>query len=116
MGAFLDGACEGDPKLREELESLLKQPRTTTIIGTTKQDAGNGKVLSPLAQLPAELVPAEIVPAEARVARAGAGNAWRFSPGEVIAAGRYTTLVRWAAAAPARSTRRTIRSWIKKWR
>ncbi len=27
IGAFLDHACAGDPKLREELESLLKQPR-----------------------------------------------------------------------------------------
>ena len=33
-GAFLDHACTGDAKLREELESLLKQPRATTIIGT----------------------------------------------------------------------------------
>ena len=50
MGAFLDRACAGDPKLREELESLLKQPRTTTIIGTSSEDAARGKVLSPLAR------------------------------------------------------------------
>ena len=52
IGAFLDRACAGDPKLREELESLLKQPRATTIIGTSSEDAARGKVLSPLADLP----------------------------------------------------------------
>ncbi len=52
MGAFLDHACAGDPELREELESLLKQPRATTIIGTSSEDAARGKVLSPLAHLP----------------------------------------------------------------
>ena len=92
VGAFLDRACQGDPKLREELDSLLKQPRMTTIIGTTTEDAARGKVLSPLVQLPAELVSPELVPAETPVAPAGAGSAWRFSPGEVIAAGRYTIL------------------------
>ena len=49
IGAFLDRACTGDPELREELESLLKQPRSTTIIGTSCEDAAHGKVLSPLA-------------------------------------------------------------------
>ena len=39
MNAFLDQACAGDSKLREELESLLKQPRLTTIIGTSNEDA-----------------------------------------------------------------------------
>ena len=86
-GAFLDHACSGDPKLREELESLLKQPRTTTIFGTSSEDAAHGKVLSPMAYLPQELIPANI-PAE--VARTE--NPWRFSPGEIIAAGRYKIL------------------------
>ena len=87
QGAFLDGVCAGDPKLREELESLLKQPRSTTVIGTSSADAAQGKVLSPLAQLPRELIPANI-PGEA----VRAENAWRFSPGEIIAAGRYKIL------------------------
>jgi serine/threonine-protein kinase len=87
MGAFLDGACTGDPQLREELESLLKQARSTTIIGTSREDAARGKVLSPLAGLPRELVPAEI-PVEA----ARAASAWRFAPGEVVAGGRYKIL------------------------
>ena len=43
IGAFLDHACEGDPQLRQELESLLKQPRNTTIIGTSREDAAHGK-------------------------------------------------------------------------
>ena len=64
MGAFLDHACAGDPKLREELESLLKQPRSTTIIGTSSEDAAGGKILSPIAHLPRELIPADI-PVEA---------------------------------------------------
>ena len=48
IGAFLDRACAGDPKLRQELESLLKQPRSTTIIGTSSEDAADGKILSPV--------------------------------------------------------------------
>ena len=88
IAAFLDHACTGDPQLREELESLLRQPRATTIIGTSSEDAAQGKVLSPLAQLRRELVPAEY-PA-ARAARDK--NQWRFSPGEIIAAERYKIL------------------------
>ncbi|MGA2035777.1 MAG: serine/threonine-protein kinase [Thermoguttaceae bacterium] len=87
MGAFLDQACAGDPELREELESLLKQPRSTTIIGTSSEDAAHGKVLSPISRLPGELIPADIPVGAAR-----AENAWRFSPGEIIAAGRYKIL------------------------
>ena len=87
IGAFLDHACAGDPKLREELESLLKQPRSTTIIGTSSEDAADGKILSPIAHLPRELIPADI-PVEA----ARAENPWRFSPGEIIAAQRYKIL------------------------
>jgi serine/threonine-protein kinase len=92
VGAFLDSACTGDPELRAELESLLKQPRLTTIIGTSDEDAARGKVLSPLADLPAELVPRALIPADIPVEAAGAENAWRFSPGEIIAAGRYKVL------------------------
>jgi serine/threonine-protein kinase len=91
IGAFLDQACAGDPQLREELESLLKQARSTTIIGTSSEDAARGKVLSPLGGLPRELVPAEI-PAEISVAAARAKSAWRFSAGELVAAGRYKIL------------------------
>ena len=87
VGAFLDHACKGDPKLRQELESLLKQPRSTTIIGTSGEDAAGGKILSPIAQLPGELVPAN-TPVEA----IRAGNPRRFSPGEIIAAQRYRIL------------------------
>ena len=87
IGAFLDHACAGDPELREEVESLLKQPRLTTIIGTTSEDAADGKILSPLAHLPRELIPAAI-PVEAPLAE----KPWRFSPGEIIAADRYKIL------------------------
>lgn len=87
MGAFLDHACVGDPKLREELESLLKQPRSTTIIGTSSEDVAHGKILSPIAHLPPELIPADI-----HVGAAEAENPRRFSPGEIIAAGRYKIL------------------------
>jgi serine/threonine-protein kinase len=86
-GAFLDQACRGDPKLREELVSLLKQPRTTTILGTSSEDTDDGKILSPLAGLPTELIPAEIPVKAAR-----AEKPWRFSPGEIIAADRYKIL------------------------
>jgi serine/threonine protein kinase len=58
IGAFLDQACAGDSKLREELESLLKQPRSTTIIGTSNEDAARGKILSPR-QSSRELIPAD---------------------------------------------------------
>jgi hypothetical protein len=85
--AFLDHTCAGDPKLREELESLLKQPRTTTIIGTSTADAVHGKILSPLADLPRELIPVEI---PAGIARAE--TPWRFSPGEIVAAQRCKIL------------------------
>ena len=87
IGAFLGHACAGDPKLREELESLLKQPRTTTIIGTSSEDAAGGKILSPLAHLPRELIPADI-PVEA----ARAEKPSRFSPGDIIVAQRYKIL------------------------
>ena len=52
----------GDPKLREELESLLKQPRATTIIGISSEDVARGKFLSPIAHFPRELIPADIGP------------------------------------------------------
>jgi len=87
IAAFLDQTCKGDPQLRQELESLLKQPRHTTIIGTSGEDAASGKVLSPVTHVPWELIPADI-PVEAAIA----GNARRFSPGEIIAAQRYTIL------------------------
>jgi serine/threonine-protein kinase len=87
VGAFLDRACAGDPKLREELESLLKQPRSTTIIGMSTEDAAHGKVLSPIAHLSRELIPVDIP-----VAAAQTENLWRFSPGEIIAAQRYKIL------------------------
>ena len=61
---FSISACAGDPELREELESLLEQPRSTTIIGISGEDAAGGKILSPLAGLPPELIPADI-PVEA---------------------------------------------------
>ena len=97
VGGFLDRACTGDPELREELESLLKQPRATTIIGASSEDDARGKVRSPLAHLPTELrprelVPRERVPADMPVAAAGAEKAWRFSPGEIVAAQRYKIL------------------------
>ena len=76
------GPARAIPSFARSWNPCSSNRATNTIIGTTKQDAGNGKVLSPLAELPAELVPAEIVPAEAHIARAGAGNAsGRFSPG-----------------------------------
>jgi serine/threonine-protein kinase len=87
IGAFLGHACAGDPKLRGELESLLKQPRSTTIIGTSSEDAAEGKIRSPLADLPRELIPADI-PVDA----AGAENPWRFSRDELVAAQRYKIL------------------------
>ena len=87
IGAFLDHACASDPELREELESLLKQPRSTTIIGMSSEDASDGKILSPIAHLPRELVPANI-----SVEAAMADNPPRFSPGEIIAAQRYKIL------------------------
>jgi len=87
IGPFLDQACVGDPELREELESLLKQPRLTTIIGTSSGDTPHGKVLSPIADLPRELIPADIPVDAARAAKP-----WRFSPGEIIAAQRYKIL------------------------
>jgi serine/threonine-protein kinase len=85
--AFLDQACAGDSTLREELDSLLKQPRSTTIIGTSDEDAAHGKILSPIANLPRELIPADI-PVEAPRAE----TPWRFAPGEIIAAERYKIL------------------------
>ncbi len=87
VGVFVDRACAGDPQLRDELESLLTQPRATTIIGTSSEDAALGKVLSPIAHLPRGLIPANILPAAA-----GAGNPRRFSPGETVAAERYKIL------------------------
>jgi serine/threonine protein kinase len=87
VGEFVDGACAGDPQLREELQSLLKQPRATTIIGTSSEDVARGKVLSPIADLPRGLIPADI-PGEA----ARTENPRRFSPGESVAAGRYKIL------------------------
>ena len=87
IGAFLDHACDGDPKLREELTSLLNQPRSTTIIGTSSEDVSDGKILSPIARFPQELIPANIPIAVAR-----AENSWRFSPGDMIAAQRYKIL------------------------
>ncbi len=92
LGAFLDRACAGDPQLREELESLLKQPRATTIIGMSSEDAARGKVLSPLARLPEALLPRELVSAAVPVEAARAENGWRFSPGEIVAAQRYKIL------------------------
>jgi serine/threonine protein kinase len=97
VGPFLTSACAGDPELREELESLLKQPRATTIIGTSSEDAARGKILSPIAGVPGELVsreeePGEIGPADVPVDVAGAENQWRFSPGEIIAGQRYKIL------------------------
>lgn len=86
-GAFLDHACAGDPKLREELESLLKQPRSMTIVGTSSEGAALAKILSSIADLPCELVPAEIP-----VDVAPAEKPQRFSPGEMVAAGRYMIL------------------------
>ena len=85
--AFLDQACAGDPELRQELESLLKQPRLTTIIGTSSEDAAHGKILPPVTHFPRELIPAD-TPVEA----ARAENPRRFSPGEIIAAQRYKIL------------------------
>jgi len=87
IDAFLGHACAGDPKLRAELESLLKQPRSTTIIARSSEDAAGGKILSPLAHLPRELIPADI-PVDA----ARAETPWRFSPGKLIAAERYKIL------------------------
>lgn len=87
MGAFLDHACAGDPELRQELESLLKQPRSTTIIGTSSEDAAHGKILPPVAHFPGELIPADTP-----VAAATAESPRRFSPGEIIAAQRYKIL------------------------
>jgi serine/threonine-protein kinase len=97
IGPFLTSACAGDPKLREELESLLKQPRATTIIGTSSEDSARGKIRSPIAGLPGELVPqeedpGELVPAGFPVETARAENRWRFSPGEIIAGQRYKIL------------------------
>ena len=85
--AFLGHACDGDPDLREELDSLLEQPRSTTIIGTSSEDAACGKILSPIAHLPPELTAAD-GPGEA----AQAAPPWRFAPGEVIAGQRYKIL------------------------
>jgi serine/threonine-protein kinase len=87
IGAFLDHACAGDPKLRQELESLLKQPHSTTIIGTSNEDAARGKILPPVTHFPQELIPAD-PPIEA----GGAENPWRFASGEIIAAERYRIL------------------------
>jgi serine/threonine-protein kinase len=92
VAGFLDGACAGDAQLRAELESLLKQPRLTTIIGTSDEDAACGKILSPLATLPAGVVPGEQTPGDIPVEAARAKTAWRFAPGEIVAAGRYTIL------------------------
>jgi serine/threonine-protein kinase len=87
LDAFLDHACAGDPKLRQELESLLKQPRSTTIIGTSSEDAADGKILSPVAHLCRGPIPAGT-----SVEAARAESPRRFSPGEIIAAERYTIL------------------------
>ena len=111
IGAFLDHACEGDPTLREEVESLLKQPRSTTIIGTSSEDAAHGKILSPIADLPRELIPANMPAEVARVE-----NSWRFSPGEIIAGQRYKILGPLGGGGAGEVYKRTIRSWIKTWR
>jgi serine/threonine-protein kinase len=87
IGAFLDHACAGDPQLRKELESLLAQPRSTTVIGTSSTDAAHGKIPSPIAQRTGEFIRAE-TPGDA----ARTDNPWRFSPGEIIAAQRYKIL------------------------
>jgi RNA polymerase sigma factor (sigma-70 family) len=84
MGAFLDHACAGDPTLREELESLLKQPRSTTIIGASSEDAAHGKILSPIAHLP----PGTYSRQYPRCGGTG-GESVAFSPDEIIAAQRY---------------------------
>ena len=87
IGTFLDHACDGDPKLRQELESLLKQPRHTTIIGASSEDAAHGKILPPVGH-----VPWELISAAAPIEAAKAENPRRFSPGEIIAAQRYQIL------------------------
>jgi serine/threonine-protein kinase len=87
IGAFLDHACAGDPKLRQELESLLKQPRCTTIIGMSSEGAAHGKDFLPVANRSRGLIPTDN-----HVDAAGAENPWRFSPGEIIAAERYIIL------------------------
>jgi serine/threonine protein kinase len=87
IGAFLDHACPGDPELRQELESLLKQPRSTTIIGTSGEDVAGGKILSPVANLYQGLIISDTPVKAPR-----AGTPWRFSPGEIIAAQRYIIL------------------------
>jgi serine/threonine protein kinase len=84
IGSFLDHACQGDPELRQELESLLKQPRLTTIIGTSGENAAEGKIPSPVAHFSQGLIVSNTPVKAPR-----AGNRWRFSPGEVIAAQRY---------------------------
>ena len=76
IGAFLDHACQRDTKLRQELESLLKQPRHTTIIGVSSDDAAHGKILSPVTHVPWELIPTDTAVEAAR-----AENPRRFSPG-----------------------------------
>ena len=119
IGAFLDQACAGDPQLREELESLLKQVRSTTIIGTSSEDAARGKVLSPLGGLPRELVPAEIpaeIPSEISVAAVRVASDWRFSAGELVAAGRYKILGPLGGGGAGEVYKRTTRSWIRMWR
>jgi hypothetical protein len=87
IGGFLDHACAGNPELRQELESLLKQPRLTTIIGTSSEDAADGKILSPIAHLGGGPIP-DGTPRET----ARAENPRRFSAGEIIAAQRYKIL------------------------
>lgn len=86
-GAFLDQACAGDPQLRQEVESLLEQPRSTTVMGTSSEDAADGKIRPPVAHLSRE-----ILPADASVEAARAENPRRFSPGDIIAAERYKIL------------------------
>jgi len=76
-GMFLDQACMGDPELRQELESLLKQPRSTTIIGTSSEEAADGKILSPVAHLREELTAADI-PVEAAKPEGIAGKKRRY--------------------------------------
>ena len=81
--AFLDQACEGDQKVREEVESLLLHHYSVTIIGKSPDDTYPEKILNPLLRDAIDISPEPMLgaPDDSLISE-------RFPPGTILA-GRY---------------------------